>query len=133
MRNKRIKPVLFAWKRINIRFIFAYIRFEPNIAVTLLSLLFVIVLPLFFTSFPSLSLSRVFSPCVHQCIPPVCPSTGSLVAPAMRKSTCNTTKSSFTQAAKHVRSMPQKSNLNSLHTTYPPPPPPSPFPIPLPP
>jgi hypothetical protein len=31
MRNKRIKPVLFGSKRINIRFIFAYIRFEPNI------------------------------------------------------------------------------------------------------
>ncbi len=32
MRNKRIKPVFFALKWINIRFIFAYIRFEPNIA-----------------------------------------------------------------------------------------------------
>jgi hypothetical protein len=51
------KTFLFAWKQINIRFIFAYIRFEPNIAGTLLSLLFAIVLPLFFTSFPCLSLS----------------------------------------------------------------------------
>ncbi len=32
MRNKRIKPVLFASKRINIRFIFAYICLEPNLA-----------------------------------------------------------------------------------------------------
>ncbi len=29
--KKRIKRVLFASKRVNIRFIFAYIRFEPNI------------------------------------------------------------------------------------------------------
>jgi hypothetical protein len=31
MRNKWIKPVLFASKRINIRVIFAYFHFEPNI------------------------------------------------------------------------------------------------------
>ncbi len=31
IRNKRIKHVLYASKRIKIRFIFAYIRFEPNI------------------------------------------------------------------------------------------------------
>ncbi len=30
--NKQIKPVLFALNEINIHFIFAYIRFKPNIA-----------------------------------------------------------------------------------------------------
>ncbi len=30
IRNKRIEPVFFASKRMNICFIFAYVRFEPN-------------------------------------------------------------------------------------------------------
>ncbi len=56
---------------------------------------------------------------VHRCIPPVCTSAGSLFAPVLRKSTCNTTKSSFTQAAKHVRSMPQTSTVFSPRTPPP--------------
>jgi hypothetical protein len=34
MQNKQRKPVLFASMRINIRFIFAYICFQPNIRCT---------------------------------------------------------------------------------------------------
>jgi hypothetical protein len=56
MLNRQLKPVLFASKRINIRLMFAFFRFEPNIRGA----------PYFCTAFIRLPVSIICGALVYQ-------------------------------------------------------------------